>query len=338
MESNFKDKVVLVTGGTGSFGGMFATYLLKTDVKKVIVFSRDEKKQEDMRRAYPDSRITYVIGDVRDFDSVNRAMKGVHYVFQAAALKQVPSCEFNPFEAVKTNVIGSENVLNAAVDNNVEKLVVLSTDKAVYPINTMGISKALMERLAIAKAREVALKGVGPKITITRYGNVMCSRGSVIPFFIDRILKGQPLTITDPNMTRFMMSLEESVSLVLFAMFSASQGEIAVQKSPAATVQQVAESLMRLLNKKVSIEIIGARHGEKMHESLCSKEEMSTAVDCEDYYRVPGDLRNHDYTTQTQGDGRCISDDEYASYNTHMLSDAELDVLLAKQPYVKSFL
>tara|TARA_R110002050_G_scaffold167701_2_gene298640 strand:- start:10853 stop:11863 length:1011 start_codon:yes stop_codon:yes gene_type:complete len=336
MKYDFQDKVVLVSGGTGSFGGMFATYLLDTDVKEVIVFSRDEKKQEDMRRAYPDPRMKYVIGDVRDFDSVNRAMKGVDYVFQAAALKQVPSCEFNPFEAVKTNVIGSENVLNAAIDNEVEKVVVLSTDKAVYPINTMGITKALMERLAIAKARQVAIKGKGPKITITRYGNVMCSRGSVIPFFIDRILKGQSLTITDPNMTRFMMSLEESVDLVLFALFSASQGEIAVQKSPAATVRQIAESLMRLLNKKVDIEIIGARHGEKMHESLCSTEEMSTAIDCKDYYRVPADLRNHDYTVQNENVD--ISNDEYASYNTHLLNDSELDELLANQPYVKAYL
>ncbi|MDP5460133.1 polysaccharide biosynthesis protein [Alishewanella sp. SMS8] len=336
MKYDFKDKVVLVTGGTGSFGGMFATYLLKTDVKKIIVFSRDEKKQEDMRRTYPDPRMTFVIGDVRDIDSVNRAMKGVNYVFQAAALKQVPSCEFNPFEAVKTNVIGSENVLNAAVDNQVEKIVVLSTDKAVYPINTMGITKALMEKIAIAKARDVSIKGNGPKITITRYGNVMCSRGSVIPFFIDRILKGQPLTITDPNMTRFMMSLEQSVDLVLFALFDASQGEIAVQKSPAATVQQVAESLMRLLKKEVPLEIVGARHGEKMHESLCSKEEMTLAIDCEDYFRVPADLRNHDYSFQASNVIK--HKNEYASYNTRMLNSEELDFLLKSQPYVKGYL
>ena len=332
-QKNFKNKVLLVTGGTGSFGSTVVAHFLKTDIEEIRVFSRDEKKQEDMRRKFPDKRLRLVIGDVRDTSSLRPALKGVDYVFQAAALKQVPSCEFYPFEAVKTNIIGSQNVLEAAIEANVSRVVVLSTDKAVYPINAMGISKAMMERLAVAKAREQLSFSGGTKISVTRYGNVMCSRGSVIPFFVDKIKKGEPLTITDPSMTRFMMSLEESLKLVLFSFASASQGDVTVQKSPAATVEELSRSLLRIFSSSSEIQIIGARHGEKRHETLCSAEEMVKAVDCGDYFRIPADMRGHEYkdviTQANAGVAR-----SYASNNTEMLSGPSLDALLLKQPYI----
>lgn len=332
-DQNFRDKTLLVTGGTGSFGETVMSYFLKTGIGEVRVFSRDEKKQEDMRRRFQDARLRFIIGDVREARSIRTAMQGVDYVFQAAALKQVPSCEFYPFEAVKTNIIGSQNVLEAAVDAGVGRVVVLSTDKAVYPINAMGISKAMMERLAIAKAREQQRFSGGTKISVTRYGNVMCSRGSVIPFFVDKMKRGEPITITDPSMTRFMMSLEESLKLVLFSFTSANQGDITVQKSPAATVQDLSMSLLRIFGSKSKVEIIGARHGEKQHETLCSAEEMVKAIDCGDYFRIPADMREHEYTTG-ELDMSPSSYSSYASNNTDMLAGDSLDALLLKQPYI----
>ncbi len=333
LKGNFKGKKLLVTGGTGSFGSTVVSYFLNTDIQEIRVFSRDEKKQEDMRRKFPDKRLRLVIGDVRDVSSIRPAMNGVDYVFQAAALKQVPSCEFYPIEAVKTNVIGSQNVLEAAIEANVRRVVVLSTDKAVYPINAMGISKAMMERLAIAKAREQLSFTGGTKISVTRYGNVMCSRGSVIPFFVDKIKKGEALTITNPAMTRFMMSLEESLRLVLFSFLEAHQGDVTVQKSPAASIEELSKSLLRIFSSDSKIQIIGPRHGEKKHETLCSAEEMVKAIDCGDYFRVPADLREHDYSDMSeQLDAEDTS--SYASNNTQMLSGKSLDNLLLKQPYI----
>ena len=330
---SFKDKKLLVTGGTGSFGGIVVAHFLNTDIDEIRVFSRDEKKQEDMRRQFPDKRLKLIIGDVRDMNSIRTAMNGVNYVFQAAALKQVPSCEFYPFEAVKTNIIGSQNVLEVAIEAKVNRVVVLSTDKAVYPINAMGISKAMMERLAIAKAREQSYLFKGTKISVTRYGNVMCSRGSVIPFFVEKIKKGEPITITDPNMTRFMMSLEESLRLVLFSFTEANQGDVTVQKSPAATVDELSKSLLRIFSSKSDIEIIGVRHGEKQHETLCSSEEMMKAIDCGDYFRIPADLRDHDYSDLSTGP-ISVSAPSYTSNTTQILSGDSLDELLLKQPYI----
>jgi len=333
LEENFEGKNLLVTGGTGSFGETVVSHFLKTKIQEIRVFSRDEKKQEDMRRQFPDNRLKLIIGDVRDISSIRPAMKGIDYVFQAAALKQVPSCEFYPIEAVKTNILGSQNVLESAVEANVGRVVVLSTDKAVYPINAMGISKAMMERLAIAKAREQQCYENGTKISVTRYGNVMCSRGSVIPFFVDKIKKGEPITITDPNMTRFMMSLEESLKLVLFSFTTADQGDIAVQKSPAATVKELSHSLLRIFSSRSKIEVIGARHGEKLHETLCSAEEMVKAVDCGDYFRIPADLRAHEYPSG-HSNLTLAGNSSYASDNTEMLSGEALDNLLLKQSYI----
>jgi UDP-N-acetylglucosamine 4,6-dehydratase len=331
----FKNKVLMITGGTGSFGNAVLKHFLNSDIEEIRIFSRDEKKQEDMRIEYKDAKLNFIIGDVRDFDSINSAMGGVDYLFQAAALKQVPSCEFYPLQAVKTNILGSENVLEAAARNNVKKVVVLSTDKAVYPINTMGMSKAIMEKLAISKARDPRIQANSGVICATRYGNVMASRGSIIPLFIKQIKEGKPLTITEPNMTRFMMSLKESVNLVLFAFENAEPGDLFVQKSPAATILTLATALKELFNVDNEIQIIGSRHGEKMYETLCGKEEMSKADDLGNFYRVPADMRDLNYTKYIQTDGARLIDQEYNSDNTKRLNIEELKKLLLTLDYVQ---
>lgn len=332
----FKDKVLMITGGTGSFGNAVLKHFLNTDIGEIRIFSRDEKKQEDMRIEYKNDKLNFIIGDVRDFDSINSAMRGVDYLFQAAALKQVPSCEFYPMQAIRTNIIGSENVLEAAARNNVKKVVVLSTDKAVYPINTMGMTKALMEKLAISKARDSRVKANNGVISATRYGNVMASRGSIIPLFIKQIKEGKPLTITNPEMTRFMMSLDDSVNLVLFAFKNAEPGDLFVQKSPAATIGALATALKEIFNADNEIQIIGARHGEKMYESLCGREEMSKAEDMKDFYRVPADFRDLNYTKYVQEDGPKLQDKEYNSDNTKRLNVKELKEILLSLDYVQN--
>ena len=331
----FKDKILLITGGTGSFGNAVLNHFVKSDLKEIRIFSRDEKKQEDMRIVLQNDKINFVIGDVRDFESINSAMVGVDYVFHAGALKQVPSCEFFPMQAVKTNILGAENVLEAAARNKVKKVIVLSTDKAVYPINTMGMSKALMEKLAISKSRDPRIQANGGVVCATRYGNVMCSRGSIIPLFIKQIKEGKPLTITNSNMTRFMMSLEESVELVLFAFHNAKPGDIFVQKSPAATIETLAIALKELFKVNNEIKIIGARHGEKMYESLCGREEMSKAEDLDKFYRVPADLRDLNYAKFAKDDGPRLQNSEYNSDNTKRLNVEELKKLLLTLDYVK---
>lgn len=331
----FKDKVLMITGGTGSFGNAVLSHFINSDIKEIRIFSRDEKKQEDMRIEYKNDKLNFIVGDVRDFDSINNAMRGVDYLFHAAALKQVPSCEFYPMQAIKTNILGAENVLEAAVRNNVKKVVVLSTDKAVYPINTMGMSKAMMEKLAIAKARDYRIQSNKGVICATRYGNVMASRGSIIPLFIKQIKEGKPLTVTDPKMTRFMMSLEDSVNLVLFAFKNAIPGDVFVQKSPASTVETLAIALKELFDADNDIQIIGARHGEKKYESLCGKEEMSKAEDMGNFYRVPADFRDLNYTKYVQEDGPELIDEEYNSDNTKRLNVEELKELLLTLKYVR---
>jgi UDP-N-acetylglucosamine 4,6-dehydratase len=332
----FKDKILMITGGTGSFGRAVLKYFLNSELKEIRIFSRDEKKQEDMRIEYKNDKLNFFIGDTRDFESINNAMQGVDYVFQAAALKQVPSCEFFPMQAIRTNILGSENVLEAAAQNKVEKVVVLSTDKAVYPINTMGMTKALMEKMAISKARDPRIQKNKSIICATRYGNVMCSRGSIIPLFIKQIKEGKPLTITNPNMTRFMMSLDDSVNLVLFAFNNAEPGDLFVQKSPAATIETLAIALKEIFNANNEIQIIGARHGEKMYESLCGREEMSKAEDMKDFYRVPADFRDLNYTKYVQKDGPKLQDKEYNSENTRRLNVDELKELLLTIDYVQN--
>tara|TARA_B100000787_G_scaffold167806_1_gene155251 strand:+ start:149 stop:1171 length:1023 start_codon:yes stop_codon:yes gene_type:complete len=331
----FKDKVLLITGGTGSFGNAVLNHFINSDLKEIRIFSRDEKKQEDMRIVFKNDKVNFFIGDVRDFDSINSAMVGVDYVFHAGALKQVPSCEFFPMQAVKTNILGAENVLEAAARNNVKKVIVLSTDKAVYPINTMGMSKAMMEKLAVSKSRDPRVKANGGVICATRYGNVMCSRGSIIPLFIKQIKEGNPLTITNSKMTRFMMSLEDSVELVLFAFQNAKPGDIFVQKSPAATIETLAIALKELFKANNEIKIIGARHGEKMYESLCGREEMSKAENLDRFYRVPADLRDLNYTKYLNEDGPRLKDAEYNSDNTKRLNVEELKDLLLTLDYVR---
>jgi UDP-glucose 4-epimerase len=331
----FNKKTLLITGGTGSFGNAVLNHFLNTDIGEIRIFSRDEKKQEDMRIQYRNDKLNFIIGDVRDFNSIKNAMHGVDFVFQAAALKQVPSCEFYPLQAIETNIMGSENVLEAAARNQVKKVVVLSTDKAVYPINTMGMSKALMEKLAISKARDPRMLSTKGVITATRYGNVMASRGSIIPLFINQIKSGKPLTITDPNMTRFMMSLSDSVKLVLFAFENANPGDIFVQKSPAATILTLAQALKELFNANNEIQIIGPRHGEKRYETLCGKEEMSKAEDLGDFYRIPADMRDLNYTKYVQTEGPKLVEEEYNSDNTKRLDVAELKALLLTLDYVK---
>lgn len=325
----FKNKILLITGGTGSFGNAVLKGFINSDFKEIRIFSRDEKKQEDMRITYMNSKLKFYLGDVRDFDSVNNAMVGVDYVFHAAALKQVPSCEFFPLEATKTNVFGTSNVIKSAVNNNVQRVVCLSTDKAAYPINAMGISKALMEKVAIAESRNIP-EG-GPVVCVTRYGNVMASRGSVIPLFIKQMSNGEPLTVTDPKMTRFLMSLNEAVDLVLYAFTNGKQGDLFVQKSPASTVGDLAEAMKKLYDYKKDIKIIGTRHGEKLYETLLTKEEFIKAEDLEGYYRVPADNRDLNYGKYFKdGNTQLSVTDEYHSHNTMQLNvDETMEKILA---------
>jgi UDP-N-acetylglucosamine 4,6-dehydratase len=329
----FKDKVLMITGGTGSFGKTVLKRFLDTDVKEIRVFSRDEKKQEDMRIAFNNDKLKFYIGDVRDFNSVMESTRGVDYIFHAAALKQVPSCEFYPMESVKTNIIGAENVINAAIACNVKRAVFLSTDKAVYPVNAMGISKAMMEKLVIAKSRMIS-EG-GPILCSTRYGNVMASRGSVIPLFIKQLKNGLPLTVTDPLMTRFLMSLEDSVDLVIRAFEDAKQGDIFVQKAPASTVEDLASALKELFNKGNETKIIGTRHGEKLFETLVSHEEMAKVDDLGRYYRIPVDDRDLNYNKYfIEGNLQESVIDDYTSHNTERLSTEEVKKLLLTLDYI----
>ena len=322
----FKNKTLLITGGTGSFGNAVLDRFLDSDISEIRIFSRDEKKQHDMRVHYNNFKVKFYIGDVRNENSLRDAMIGVDYVFHAAALKQVPSCEFYPIEAVNTNILGTENVLNAAIFNNVEKVVCLSTDKAVYPINAMGVSKAMMEKVFVAKSRN----SKNTIITGTRYGNVMASRGSVIPHFIEQINTGKPVTVTDPDMTRFMMTLDHAVELVLYAFNNGKSGDIFVQKSPASTIGDLANALKEIYNSDVEIKNIGIRHAEKMHETLLSKEEFMLAEDLGEYYRVPADNRDLNYDNYFSKGSDKIELNEYNSYNTHRLSETELKELLAQ--------
>lgn len=325
----FKNKVLLITGGTGSFGNAVLKRFLDTDIKEIRIFSRDEKKQEDMRIAYNNEKIKFYIGNVREYDSVEDAMDGVDYVFHAAALKQVPSCEFFPVEAVKTNVIGTNNVLEAAINKGVKKVIVLSTDKAAYPINAMGMSKALMEKVAIAKGRN--LKENETIICRTRYGNVMASRGSVIPLFLDQIQKGGPITITNPGMTRFMMTLDDAVDLVLYAFEHGEQGDLFVQKAPAATIEVLANAIKELKNSDVKIKNIGTRHGEKLYEVLVTKEEMEAAVDLGNYYRIVSDNRSLNYASyESKGNVDFEKITEYNSHNTERLDIEGMKELLLR--------
>lgn len=330
----FKDKVLMITGGTGSFGNTVLKRFLSTDVREIRIFSRDEKKQEEMRIALNNSKLKFYIGDVRDYASVHDAMKGVDFVFHAAALKQVPSCEFYPMEAVRTNVIGTENVMNAATANRVKRVVVLSTDKAVYPINAMGISKAMAEKLMVAKSR---MQVEGETVfCATRYGNVMASRGSVIPLFVSQLRDGKPLTVTDPNMTRFLMSLEDSVDLVLYAYEHGQQGDIFVQKAPASTVADLAQAVKELFKKDNEVRVIGTRHGEKLYESLISREEMAHATDMGDYYRIPADNRDLNYAKYfSEGETEISELEDYTSHNTHRMNVEQIKTLLLKLDYIK---
>ena len=330
----FKDKVLMITGGTGSFGNTVLKRFLSTDVREIRIFSRDEKKQEEMRIALNDPKLKFYIGDVRNYDSIYHAMKGVDYVFHAAALKQVPSCEFYPLEALRTNVLGSENVMEAAIERGVSRLVMLSTDKAVYPINAMGISKAMMEKFMVAKAR---MQNEGETVLCaTRYGNVMASRGSVIPLFVSQLKEGKPLTVTDPNMTRFLMSLEDSVDLVLYAFEHGQQGDIFVQKAPASTVADLAKALKELFNRDDPVHEIGTRHGEKLYESLISREEMAKAQDMGGYYRIPADNRDLNYAQFfSEGEERISHQDDYTSHNTERLNVEQVKILLLKLDFIK---
>ncbi len=331
----FKDKILLITGGTGSFGNAITQRFLPTDLKEIRVFSRDEKKQDDMRKIYKDDRIKFYIGDVRDISSLRNAMHEVDFIFHAAALKQVPSCEFFPLEAVKTNVLGTDNVLTGAIEYGVKKVICLSTDKAAYPINAMGISKAMMEKVFVAKSRTVS-----PDRTLicgTRYGNVMASRGSVIPLFVEQIQKGEPLTVTNPNMTRFLMSLEEAVELVLFAFENARAGDILVQKAPACTIGDLAQAVKEVFNAPNEIRIIGTRHGEKQHETLLTREEYFAAQDLGGYFRIPADTRDLNYDKYfVEGSEELSLDREYNSGNTGRLDVEGIKKKLLALPYVQN--
>lgn len=330
----FKGKTLLITGGTGSFGNAVLNRFLETDIGEVRIFSRDEKKQDEMRHFYSNDKIKFYIGDVRDISSLNSAMRGVDYVFSAAALKQVPSCEFYPLEAVQTNVIGTGNTIDAAIQNGVKRLIVLSTDKAVYPINAMGMSKAMMEKVMVAKSRNLSIDFTN--LSGTRYGNVMASRGSVIPLFVDLIKKGLPITVTDPEMTRFMMSLDEAVDLVLFAFKNSEQGDIFVQKAPAATIGDLAEVIKEIFNANNQIKIIGTRHGEKLYESLLSREENAKAIDLGAYYRIPADTRDLNYSKYfEEGNAKISNSDEYNSHNTVRLNKSQLKELLLGLDFIK---
>lgn len=333
----FKNKTLLITGGTGSFGNAVLERFLKTDIKEIRIFSRDEKKQEDMRLAFRNEKLKFYIGDVRNYESISDAMHGVHFVFHAAALKQVPSCEFYPMEAVQTNILGAENVLRAAISQGVEKCVVLSTDKAVYPINAMGISKAMMEKLMVAKSRLC-----DPKKTIlcaTRYGNVMGSRGSVIPLFLKQIQENSAITITDPKMTRFLMSLEESVDLVLYAFENANAGDIFVQKSPASSIEILAKAMQELFAKNSKVLTIGTRHGEKLYETLVSREEMARAKSLKGYYQIPADSRDLNYDKYfSEGESSVSEADDYTSHNTEQLSVDQVKKTLLKLDFIQKAL
>ena len=324
----FKNKILLITGGTGSFGNAVLLRFLDTEIKEIRIFSRDEKKQDDMRKQYNNPKLKFYIGDVRDVNSIIDAMRGVDYVFHAAALKQVPSCEFYPMQAVQTNVIGTENVLNCAINANVKKVIVLSTDKAVYPINAMGVSKAMMEKVAVAKSRNLTENDT--MIAITRYGNVMASRGSVIPLFIEQIKSGKEITITDPAMTRFMMTLDQAVELVVFAFEHGNGGDIFVQKAPAATIGLLAKTLTNLLgHPEHEIKVIGTRHGEKLYEALLTREEMVSAEDMDGYYRIPADTRDLNYSKYfEEGEEVVTQAHEYHSHNTQQLTQEELHTVL----------
>lgn len=329
----FKDKILLITGGTGSFGNAVLNKFLKTDhFREIRIFSRDEKKQDDMRNHLKSDKLKFYIGDVRDYSSVERAMRGVDYVFHAAALKQVPSCEFFPLEATKTNVMGTQNVIDAAVTNKVEKVICLSTDKAAYPINAMGISKALMEKVAVAASRN----SKDTTVCLTRYGNVMASRGSVIPLFLKQIKDGNPITITDPNMTRFLMSLDEAVDLVLFAFEHGNPGDLFVNKAPAGTIGDLAQALKELCNSDNEIKIIGTRHGEKLYETLCTREEMLKAEDMGGFYRIPADNRDLNYAQYfSEGEKDISFIEDYHSHNTEQQGVEGMKVLLSKLPLIR---
>ncbi len=333
----FNNKVLLITGGTGSFGNKVLSRFLDTDLKEIRIFSRDEKKQEEMRIEYNNQKLKFHIGDVRDYGSICDALRGVDYVFHAAALKQVPSCEFYPLEAIKTNTLGAENVMQAAIANKVKKVILLSTDKAVYPINAMGMSKALMEKIMVAKSR---LQVEGDTVfCATRYGNVMASRGSVIPLFMDQIRNGKAITITDPNMTRFLMSLDESVDLVMFAFEKCNQGDIFVQKAPASTIQILASALKDICKSEIPVNIIGTRHGEKLYESLVSREEMVRAEDMGNWYRIPSDSRDLNYDKYfSRGEKEISMMDDYTSHNTERLNKEQAMVILNRLDFVQKAL
>ena len=330
----FKNKVLMITGGTGSFGNAVLNRFLDSEIKEIRIFSRDEKKQDDMRKKFKSHKLKFYIGDVRDYQSVSNAMRGVDFIFHAAALKQVPSCEFYPLEAVKTNVLGTENVLEAAMNHGVQKVVCLSTDKAVYPINAMGISKAMMEKVIVAKSRNVPK---GMTICTTRYGNVMASRGSVIPLFCRQIIEGTALTVTDPNMTRFMMTLDNAVDLVLHAFENGINGDIFVQKAPGATIDVLTKAIFNLMDKPDhKVNVIGTRHGEKLFEALCSREEMFVAEDQGDYYRVPADNRDLNYSQYTEEGEQDLSKiEDYNSHNTHRLDVTGMERLLLKLDFMR---
>lgn len=330
----FSGKTLLITGGTGSFGNAVLRRFLQTDIAEIRIFSRDEKKQDDMRHQYRSSKLRFYIGDVRNPEGLRDAMEGVDYVFHAAALKQVPSCEFYPMEAVRTNVLGADNMLTAAIRAGVKNVVVLSTDKAAYPINAMGMSKGLMEKITIARSRVAAETGC--TLCITRYGNVMASRGSVIPLFVEQIRRGLPLTVTDPNMTRFMMSLDEALDLVVYAFRNGEPGDLFVQKAPAATIGTLAEALKRLFRADNPVQVIGTRHGEKLYETLLTREEMARAIDLGSYFRVPADVRDLNYAKYfSEGESRVAEVPDYHSHNTRRLDLDEVVDLLRKLPYIQ---
>ncbi|SDS37722.1 UDP-glucose 4-epimerase [Formosa sp. Hel1_31_208] len=330
----FKEKILLITGGTGSFGNAVLDRFLDTNIKEIRIFSRDEKKQDDMRNRLQNDKVKFYIGDVRDFSSIDRAMNGADYVFHAAALKQVPSCEFFPIEATKTNVFGTQNTIDAAIKNKVEKIICLSTDKAAYPINAMGISKALMEKVAIAASRNILHDST--TVCLTRYGNVMASRGSVIPLFVKQIKENMPLTITDPNMTRFLMSLEDAVDLVLFAFKNGKQGDLFVNKAPASTIGDLAAALRDIFNARNEIKIIGTRHGEKLYETLCTREEMQKAEDMGDFYRIPADNRDLNYNRYfSEGEKNISEIEDYHSHNTTQLTQDTLKQTLLNLKFIK---
>ena len=331
----FTNKTLLITGGTGSFGNAVLKRFLNSDIKEIRIFSRDEKKQDDMRTRLNNPKVKFYIGDVRNYDSIESAMREVDYVFHAAALKQVPSCEFFPIEATRTNVFGTENVIKCAVHNGIKNIICLSTDKAAYPINAMGISKALMEKVAVASSRNIP-KG-GTKVCLTRYGNVMASRGSVIPHFIAQIKAGKPITITDPNMTRYLMSLDEAVDLVLYAFKNGNQGDLFIQKAPASTIGDLAQAIKELMNSSSPTQIIGTRHGEKLFETLCTREEMAKAIETDNFYQIPADNRDLNYKKYfDNGDVNTSILEDYNSHNTRRLSIEEVKEKLLSLDYVKA--